>query len=124
MKFFVLCLLVLTVFSNSVQAQVMDVRAFSRQRGFKAYQLRQPSSPVQRQLNRNFKAEHASGRGEKTQNIADTGNEQHEKIRQTGIKIFQEKDEGKVLNFDVENPEFKKLNESKKKDLVRRITIE
>lgn len=46
------------------------------------------------------------------------------KISQTGIKIFQEKDEDKVLNFKVENPEFDKLNEKKKQDVMNRIVLE
>ena len=45
------------------------------------------------------------------------------KIQQTGVKVFQEKDEDKVMNFNVENPEFDKLSDYKKQDLMKRISF-
>ncbi len=46
-----------------------------------------------------------------------------QKIHQTGIKIFQEKDEDKVLNFTVDNPEFDRLSQTRQQDVLKRITI-
>ena len=119
----IFCMLV----SGQASAQVVDMRAYSRQHGFKAYQAKTLSSPVRKksvpvkQEKTSVSPQTASGQTETTQTAARTEKKQ---LRQTGIKIFQEKDENKVMNFDVENPEFKKLNKEEQQDLLNRITIE
>lgn len=47
-----------------------------------------------------------------------------EPIQQTGIKIFKPEDEHKVTNFDIENPEFDKLNQKEKEELLQRIIVD
>lgn len=108
--FFAICL-----FGQDLKAQVVDMRAYSRQRGSRAYT---PQTPIvkQRPARRMpvpVKKEEPS-----------TAKETDQKIRQTGVKVFQEKDEEKVLNFNVENPEFDKLSDYKKQDLMNRISFE
>ena len=66
---------------------------------------------------------HGQNQTDKTTEKQSKSNEK-DKIQQTGVKIFQEKDESKVLNFDVKNPEFDKLSDIRKKDLTSRITFE
>lgn len=118
MKYFLLFIFVLS--AGQASAQTVDVRAISRQRGFKAYQtpVRQ-AAPEQAVLSRQ---ESAFRQKNSEQNMPEES--EHPVIRQTGIRIFQKEDEGKVLNFDVENPEFKKLNKRQQQDLVNRITFE
>lgn len=105
-------------FYQEVNAQVVDMRAYSRQRGFKAYSVRQQAyvPPVRREAAQN-RAEPA------TENTASPVDRPEHKIQQTGIKVFQEKDEDKVMNFNVENPEFDKLSDYKKQDLMKRISF-
>ena len=125
MRFLFLLFLSFVVFSDPVRAQTFDVRAFSRQRGFKAYKaLEKAPSHQQKDVRINTEANQNIRQDEPNQGKIVSQTNQGKKIQQSGIKIFQEKDENKVLNFDVENPEFKKLNEHRKKDLVQRITIE
>ena len=113
------------VFSGSVRAQAFDIRAFSKQRGFKAYKVSEEAqSPRQKNMQINAKANQNIWQNGTGQEGSVSRMKQGKRIRQSGIKIFQEKDEEKVLNFDVENPEFKKLNEIQKKNLVQRIKIE
>ena len=57
------------------------------------------------------------------ENAVPPAQEREQKIQQTGFKIFQEKDEDKVMNFNVENPEFDKLSDYKKQDLMKRISF-
>ena len=117
-RFFAAALILLLSTGHSA-AQVVDMRAYSRQQGFKAYQ--KPSASAYRKTTprqsaaARSKAE-AQAQGEQTAS-AETNTFSPEdgntgKIQQTGLKIFQEKDEDKVLKFDVENPEFKKLSKS------------
>ena len=108
-------------FAQCVNAQVVDMRAFSRQRGFKAYQAKPTYAPAPKAVQSIMV--HGQNRTDKADEKQAAFAEQ-DKIQQTGVKIFQEKDENKVLNFDVENPEFDKLSESRKKDLTSRITFE
>ena len=129
----VLAFLVLFLSAGSVSAQVIDMRAFSRQRGFKAYQPQTQASRQARtqqipqpQLRPAFADDEQIQQTEKTYDSVPRNQpeEQPKQLRQTGIKIFQEKDEDKVMNFNVENPEFKKLNKKQQQDLLNRITIE
>ncbi len=102
-------------FIQGVDAQVVDMRAFSRQRGSRAYKVKQPvirQKPV-RQMPVPVKKEDPL-----------PAEEADQKIQQTGVKVFQEKDEDKVMNFNVENPEFDKLSDYKKQDLMNRISFE
>lgn len=108
-------------FGHIANAQVVDMRAFSRQRGFKAYQAKPNDAPTPKAAPSIMT--HGQNQTDKTTEKQSKSNEK-DKIQQTGVKIFQEKDENKVLNFDVENPEFDKLSESRKKDLTSRITFE
>ena len=130
-KRFLSAVLVLFFSAETVGAQVIDMRAYSRQRGFKAYQAPVPVVPVKRMPRRSAAARPADDAQEESVSVtrgngasdAEIADEQ-EKIQQTGLKIFQEKDEDKVLKFDVENPEFKKLNKSQQQSLVKRISYE
>ena len=134
-------LLIFSVFfCEQAFAQVVDMRAYSRKHGFKAYQGQTYTPSVQKKTVVKRTAP-VSGRDELnemtgqiknkrtmedqvSEKASPTSEEQRKKLRQTGIKIFQEKDENKVMNFDVENPEFKKLNKKDQQDLIDRITIE
>lgn len=49
---------------------------------------------------------------------------QPKQFRQTGLKIFKEEDEDKVLNISVDNPEFDKLSDSRKQNILSRISYE
>lgn len=105
-------------------AQVVDMRAYSRQRGYSSYQnsVSVRSTVVRRNVQSDAvknEGEEASFTGQEAAN-----SKKREKIRQTGLKIFQEKDENKVMNFNVENPEFRKLNKKQQQDLMNRITFE
>ena len=106
-------------FNQDVNAQVVDMRAYSRQRGFKAYSVpRQAYVPPVR------KVPQAQKRAEpEKENAAPPAAQPEHKIRQTGVKVFQEKDEDKVMNFDVKNPEFDKLSDYRKQDLMKRISF-
>ena len=125
--------MLLLFFSAGISsAQVVDMRAYSRQRGFKAYQVPAPAAYAKK-TNRPAPSQAygapsqekaASAGGGTSSSVAKNGDGEHEKIRQTGVKIFQEKDEDKVLNFDVENSEFKKLNKNQQQDLMKRISFE
>lgn len=108
-------------------AQIVDMRARSRKvmsagrcpngvcpRQAAPVEKARPYSGMQTSLNENPPA----ARRQENQE------QETKKISQTGIKIFQEKDEDKVLNFEVENPEFDKLNEKKKQDVMNRIVLE
>ena len=108
------------LFGQDLYAQSFDMRAYSRQRGFKAYKVK-PVAPVypvprvkEQPRQKNAENEETSVRPAEPEN----------KIQQTGVKVFQEKDEAKVMNFDVKNPEFDKLSDYKKQDLMKRITFE
>ena len=146
MRFF---LFIMLFFCTQVFAQVVDMRAFSRQRGYRAYRAEQVltpapvrSYPVQRQAelpsreNQSeaipvsetpARANHVSGNQAFEASVPETASADSvdsRKIRQKGLKIFQEKDEDKVMNFVVENPEFKKLNKKQQQDLLNRIKYE
>lgn len=116
---------------SDARAQVVDMRARSRKvmsagpcpngvcprRTRPAYENNRPYAapqPGHQALNENSLAARA----------ADGKDDGEKKISQTGIKIFQEKDEDKVLNFEVENPEFDKLDKKKKQDVMNRIVLE
>lgn len=118
MKAVCLLFMIFFIWGTDVSAQVVDMRAYSRQRGFKAYSVRQQAyvPPVRREAAQN-RAEPA------TENTASPVDRPEHKIQQTGIKVFQEKDEDKVMNFNVENPEFDKLSDYKKQDLMKRISF-
>ena len=45
-------------------------------------------------------------------------------IKQTGLKIFKEEDEDKVLKIDVDNPEFDRLSDRRKQNILSRISYE
>lgn len=126
----VICFVILEMlFSISVSAQPFDVRAYSRQRGFKAYQPKPETVAVPRQPA--FTAPDETPDANADENQKDESfkpdrqqEDKPSKIQQTGIKVFQKKDEDKVLNFDVENPEFDKLSDKRKQDIMNRITFE
>lgn len=119
MKAVCLLFMIFFMWGTDVSAQVVDMRAYSRQRGFKAYSVRQQAyvPPVRKTPPAQNRAEPA-----KENDAAPPAQPEH-KIRQTGVKVFQEKDEDKVMNFDVENPEFDKLSDYKKQDLMKRISF-
>lgn len=105
--------------SCAVQAQMVDVRARSM-RGRQAYPQGVAVRPQPAAYSRSDSAvapEWESGRN------ADNGNPP-QKVRQTGLKIFKEEDEGKVLNINVDNPEFDKLSDSRKQNILSRISYE
>lgn len=110
-------------FNREAGAQAVDMRAYSRQRGFKAYSAPQQaySAPKPAYVPSAVRPRAQNPVEPVTENAAEP---QERKIRQTGVKVFQEKDEDKVLNFNVENPEFDKLSEYKKQNLMKRITFE
>ena len=125
MKSFLFISLVLTVFCEQAFAQVMDMRAFSRQRGFRAYQAPAPE-PVSESVywqSEEDDQEEDSSPFQYTE-LQEQTRKTSPQIQQKGLKIFQEKDEDKVMNFDIENPEFKKLNKQEQRDLLNRIRYE
>ena len=119
MRLAVFVLLWICFFYQESNAQVVDMRAYSRQRGFKAYSVRQQAyvPPVRRVTPARNKAEPAGNNAELS------ADRPKHKIQQKGVKVFQEKDEDKVMNFNVENPEFDKLSDYKKQDLMKRISF-
>ncbi len=124
-----LFLLIILFAGSQALAQAVDMRAFSRQRGYKAYRTEQVATsttvrsyPVRERTELSSSADGGGDLSFPELVSADSGDEK--KLRQTGIKIFQEKDEDKVMNFVVENPEFKKLNKKRQQDLLNRIKYE
>ena len=133
--------LIALFFGTQVCAQVVDMRAFSRQRGYKAYGggagIVRPTvkNSVPAQGKRTIaSAESASssaadsgtsaGRAEKKLAQYSPDSDEEEAVRQKGLKVFREEDEDKVMNFVVENPDFKKLNKKQQQDLLKRIKYE
>ena len=128
--------LILFASVETAGAQVVDMRAYSRQRGFKAYQAPAPSayrrnparqrggSPSASETSPVRVASAAVSDSPQETSSGNASGRENEKIKQTGMKIFQEKDEDKVLNFDVENPEYKKLNKRQQQELMKRISYE
>ena len=116
------------------------MRAFSRQRGYKAYGggagVVQPavkhSVPAQgkrtiasaENTSSAADSEASDSRAEKKLAHYSPDSAEEETIRQTGLKVFRKEDEDKVMNFVVENPDFKKLNKKQQQDLLNRIKYE
>ena len=111
----------LFLFGQAADAEVFDMRACSRRRGFKPYTVKQAYVPPTRPRAVVEPVRHAMS---DSQSNSVNQSESERKIRQTGVKVFQEKDEAKVLNFKVENPEFDKLSDYKKQDLMQRISFQ
>ena len=118
----------MVLFASVASAQVVDMRAYSRRRGFKPYTVkREQTQRVERQYVRPSSAQ----TGQNAQNAAASPQKKtpaaqqsdNSRIHQTGVKIFQEKDEDKVLKFDVDNPEFDKLTKRQQDDVMSRISI-
>ena len=118
----------MVLFASVASAQVVDMRAYSRRRGFKPYTVkREQTQRVERQYVRPSSAQ----TGQNAQSAAvspqkkkpDAQQPDNGRIHQTGVKIFQEKDEDKVLKFDVDNPEFDKLTKRQQDDVMSRISI-
>ncbi len=127
MRRFLLLLSGIVLFASVASAQVVDMRAYSRRRGFKAYTVKhEQTQRAERQYVRQpsaqtvQNAQNAAVTPQKKQPAAQSDNG---RIRQTGVKIFQEKDEDKVLKFDVDNPEFDKLTKRQQDDVMSRISI-
>lgn len=129
MKRFLLFFFVFVFTGGSLCAQVVDMRAYSRQRGYRSHQnsVSVQSNVVRRNVvpaavEKNEDA--SSVEPETAKQDKQDKQDKREKIHQTGLKIFQKKDEKKVMNFNVENPEFRKLNKKQQQDLMNRITFE
>lgn len=116
---------VLTAVWSDASAQVADMRALSRRRGYVAYQPKQPAVRRRAVAERQALAAPEKNAAAEPEEQADLKKEDapKQKIHQTGLKIFQEKDEDKVLNFTVDNPEFDKLSQARQQDVLKRITI-
>lgn len=135
MKFFsIVCFLLFA--SPPVFSQTVDMRALSLRRGYRAYHAPSLLMAAPAVVHKSSPEGRAA---EQRQNIPPPSSEKEairelppelsqgadaEKLRQTGVKIFQEKDEDKIMNFSVENPEFKKLNKKQQQDLLNRISFE
>lgn len=105
--------------SSVAEAQMVDVRARSV-RGRQAYPhgvAVRPQPVASSGASASVSRERESGRN------ADDGNPP-QKVRQTGLKIFKEEDEDKVLNINVDNPEFDKLSDARKRNILSRISYE
>ena len=130
MKSFLFVSLILAIFPERAFAQVIDMRAASLQRGFKAYRVPVPAAQPEPALSndswplREQTAQTELPSQSRHAALQSQSGETSSQIQQKGLKIFQEKDESKVMNFDVENPEFKKLNKQQQQDLLNRITFE
>lgn len=101
------------------EAQMVDVRARSM-RGRQAYPQGvavRPQPVVYSRSDSAVSRERESGQGAAVDNPP-------RQVRQTGLKIFKEEDEGKVLNINVDNPEFDKLSDSRKQNILSRISYE
>lgn len=108
------------MFCRCADAQMIDVRALSY-RGQQAYPQGiaippRPKTAVPLPVRTEKRQPPA---GEKAL-ATDTGNS--ESVRQKGLKIFKEEDENKILKIDVDNPEFDKLPDSRKKNILNRIS--
>ena len=111
----------LFLFGQAADAEVFDMRAYSRRRGFKPYTVKQAYVPPARPR-AVVEPVHRAATDNRNNSVSQP--EQERKIQQTGVKVFQEKDEAKVLNFKVENPEFDKLSDYEKQDLMQRISFQ
>ncbi|MBO4643060.1 MAG: hypothetical protein J5716_00450 [Alphaproteobacteria bacterium] len=124
MKIFFLAFLTAFVFAGSAFAQVVDVRAASFRRGNKAYHAPAPAAVQTETVQpKAFRQNTEKNVRSDTSTQKQTKKEQT-RIQQNGYKIFQEKDEDKVMNFNVDNPEFEKLSKHQQQDLLNRIKFE
>lgn len=118
MRRFLLLLFGIFLFATEVSAEVVDMRAYSRRRGFKAYTVKRDK--IRRPAGQNARPPQSAGdASQKALPDAQDGGG----IRQTGAKIFLEEDENKVLKFDAANPEFDKLTKKQQDDVMSRISI-
>lgn len=118
MRRFLLLLFGIFLFVTDASAQVVDMRAYSRRRGFKAYTVKRDK--VRRSAGQNARTPQSAGdASQKALPDAQDGGG----IRQTGAKIFLEEDENKVLKFDAANPEFDKLTKKQQDNVMSRISI-
>lgn len=108
------------LFCRCAEAQMIDVRALSR-RGQQAYPqgIAVPPRPKTAALLPARTEKHQTAAGEKS--LA-TDRDNTGTVRQKGLKIFKEEDEDKILKIDVDNPEFDKLPDSRKKNILNRIS--
>lgn len=115
----------MVLFASVASAQVVDMRAYSRRRGFKPYTVkREQTQRVERRYVRPSSAQTGQNAAASPQKKTPAAQQSdNSRIHQTGVKIFQEKDEDKVLKFDVDNPEFDKLTKRQQDDVMSRISI-
>lgn len=108
------------LFCGTARSQMVDMRARSM-RGRQAYPQGvavRPQQPVV--YSRSAPSVHS--REQESGQTAEPN--QPKQFRQTGLKIFKEEDEDKVLNISVDNPEFDKLSDSRKQNILSRISYE
>lgn len=109
------------LFCRCAFAQMIDVRALSY-RGQQAYPHgivvppRPKAAPVPPA--RTEKPRQAA----ENPSLAEKDADNTENVRQKGLKIFKKEDEDKVLKIDVDNPEFDRLPDSRKKNILNRIS--
>lgn len=114
-------LLSAVLFCHCAAAQPIDLRARSL-RGAQAHPYGvavRPAAP-QPSVYRSPVYRSSAAQPEQTGTVADADGENG--FQQTGLKIFKEEDEDKVLKLDVENPEFDRLSDAKKQSILNRIT--
>lgn len=106
------------LFCRCAEAQMIDVRALSY-RGQQAYPqgIAVPPRPKTAAPLPARTEKHQTAAGEKS--LA-TDRDNTGTVRQKGLKIF--KDEDQILKIDVDNPEFDKLPDSRKKNILNRIS--
>ncbi|HBO59247.1 MAG TPA: hypothetical protein DD624_04995 [Alphaproteobacteria bacterium] len=107
------------LFCRCADAQMIDVRALSY-RGQQAYPQGvaiPPRPKTATSLPVPAKPHPAEAKQPAAAESDNAGN-----VRQKGLKIFKEEDENKVLNINVDNPEFDKLPDSRKQNILNRIS--
>lgn len=113
------------LFCSCARAQMVDLRARSMQ-GRQAHPqgVAVRPKPV---VYRHAAASQSAAENQKAENAPASLSAQSETqggIKQTGLKIFKEEDEDKVLKIDVDNPEFDRLSDRRKQNILSRISYE
>lgn len=125
---FLLIFLTVPFFAYAQGRYVPDLRARSRRGGVgQTKPVPQQQSSSQQKRPQQPQAQNQGGQAGEvcpSGTCGTAGLSQPQEFKQTGTRQFRKEDEDKVLNFDVQNPEFDKLSDKQKADVMNRIKIE
>ncbi len=113
------------LFCFCAEAQMVDLRARSMQ-GRQAHPqgVAVRPKPVYRRADAPQSVAAENQKAENSPVSLSAQSETQGGIKQTGLKIFKEEDEDKVLKIDVDNPEFDRLSDRRKQNILSRISYE